>query len=760
MDVESSRSSARTLNSSRSSPDLRSEVQQKARFNTPASRPVGCLRCAGCGSVVTGEHATVEGKTFHFDCFQCSRCRGVIKGNYFPDRGRFSCERCYKEQVPKCVGCGRAIRGQGVTVGSAVYHKACFECSSCRKPIDGAYFLHQGQFFCQPCNEKKAPSCAKCRKKIYGKYFTLGEKIFHHECFTCDICGTITEGRFFTDNDGRHLCEPCNKNQAPRCATCRRGIYMNGVSVNGQMYHPECFQCSNCGQVIVGSYSLEGNNTICEPCSSRSYPRQVCVKCRREIRTQAIIAEGDQPYHRECFACYNCRRSIEGPYITTEEGFLCEICQPRCSICEGPLSGSPSLVISGKHIHSACFRCAECGCNIADNSFNAGRGRYHCIPCHIRFVKDTEEKKLANSITAEKTLKRRNSKRYTLFWRPELVPDSRVALEAMGLRRLQLPKDGNVCICLSAHSGDVGFAHVGEVCLTADESPIVNISYLACALKVLKEHGREPRFSLDPKDPHRIAGELQVKRFFPEWLAGSVVGEVLFQADYVLKELCLGDKSVADIPNVFDDMNTTPDPNQDKCAARQWFVIKRASCTISADGVIIPKVEMSVEARRLVPCDTGYQDAANSDHNDPFVRQAAIVSGKFEELAGRLPAVAELLAFSKALVVALFLLNRPGIYHNKTVVDKYKLPSVPEADGYSLEIPTLARERLTSQVDLDPVDCRVVVGHSRRAMHGGVDLAVPNKRIHSRSIPMRLLDGNARPYPLPLFCGSYAPPAA
>merc|ERR1712232_1055385 len=98
-----------------------------------------------------------------------------------------------------------------------------------------------------------------------------------------------------------------------------------------------------------------------------------------------------------------------------------------------------------------------------------------------------------------------------------------------------MPQSKFVCICYNRQSGHVGCAAPAASC---DPRAAVNVSYLASALQVFQHQGHEPRFSLDPKDPHDLTGHTLVKRFYPSWLASSVVGEVLFQADYALKEIC------------------------------------------------------------------------------------------------------------------------------------------------------------------------------------------------------------------------------
>merc|ERR1719352_357711 len=110
------------------------------------------------------------------------------------------------------------------------------------------------------------------------------------------------------------------------------------------------------------------------------------------------------------------------------------------------------------------------------------------------------------------------------------------------------------------------------------------------------KEGREPFFSLDPVDP-TSANTMQFKRFEPHWLAGTSVGEVLFQADYHLKELSMGEyeQPVVGMKSCFD-LAEDKSFEDDSWRAREWFVIRDAEVRLSEDSVLLPCVKMGVEA--------------------------------------------------------------------------------------------------------------------------------------------------------------------
>merc|ERR1712232_1236010 len=108
----------------------------------------------------------------------------------------------------------------------------------------------------------------------------------------------------------------------------------------------------------------------------------------------------------------------------------------------------------------------------------------------------------------------------------------------------------------------------------------VNLEYLAIAIQVRLREGKEPYFSLDPvAGPHSTS--MQTKRFEPGWLAGTSLGEVLFQADYHLKELSMGEyeQPIVGMKNCFELSNG--EDFSESWNAREWFMVRKAEVHLS-----------------------------------------------------------------------------------------------------------------------------------------------------------------------------------
>jgi len=646
----------------------------------------------------------------------------------------------------QCSACCRPITDRYTKAGGETFHLQCFVCKSCKQAITGSYSKDEAGFTCAHCHEANAPRCKTCHKPVVNRCTTVDGQAYHPECFACGRCKEAISGGYFRDDRGMHICPACHRAQAPVCVGCQLPILEDGIMADERHYHRKCFKCNACARLLTGAFHPENGKVLCEPCHEVAHPPKRCNACACPIRGGGVEVEG-KCFHSGCLRCYSCKGRLEGKFMKSQDGkgFLCDGCQPRCAFCKEPLAGRESLTVDGHRIHSSCFRCLDCTRCIDQRYFQVGSGKYRCLDCHMCHLKKDAEVELTRVESKEAHLKADNSRRHRLFWRPEIVPGPSRALRSLGVSSSQILRSPSVCVIYNKTHGSVCCAATPK----REQAAAVNIWYLICSLKVLREHRREPVFSLDPKDPHDISGETQVKRFEPAWLAGSVVGEVLFQADYALKELCLGERTLPSLPDVFGGLDNTTEGGER--AGRQWFVIQGATVTVTDDGVLVPHVKMGVEARRLTPCAEGYRDAEHTDANDPFVQQARAITQHFKDVASQMKAVGELVALAKSMVVARYLLSK-GCQCDGSMLDKCVLPMVPEEREYGLEIPTLARRRRSSSVGQDPATGQVMVSHEHQAIHGGVDLHVPALQAPAPQMkPVRLLEPAAPRELLPLF---------
>ena len=192
---------------------------------------------------------------------------------------------------------------------------------------------------------------------------------------------------------------------------------------------------------------------------------------------------------------------------------------------------------------------------------------------------------------------------------------------------------------------------------TAEPAASVNLEYLMLALKVRYHACREPLFSLDPVNPENLEKTQLEKRFSPSWLAGTSVGELMFQADYYLKELAMGEHQmpVLGMMSVFD--WSEADNVKGGWTGREWFVVNKAEVKLAPDNTLIPTVKMGVEARTQVCRDGGLEDSPITSRNHPLRKFAESFSKNFDLIAERKHVIFQLRELAKASTMAKFLVD-------------------------------------------------------------------------------------------------------
>lgn len=280
--------------------------------------------------------------------------------------------------------------------------------------------------------------------------------------------------------------------------------------------------------------------------------------------------------------------------------------------------------------------CCQCGLPIDGIQL-----RCRC-PCPMTLA-DLENEEFEAQQQVEWALKRRLRAEYGIGWKDEAIPSNIGPLERLGCSFLESDR---CCLVLK------GGARQLEVAATREKEVSVNLEYLSLALKTGFEMGGQASFSLDMANPADPSSML-VKRIEPTSLAETSMGEVLFQADYYLKELAMGQfeqpvpgmKSC--LESICKDGLITP------WRARVWFVVLDAEVCLSRDNVLIPYVKMGVQAREQ-SMETG-KDAPLTRPDHPLVRYAETFTLNFDAIAEKSRVIYSLREVAKASILAKFL---------------------------------------------------------------------------------------------------------
>ncbi|WVR04102.1 hypothetical protein IAU60_001101 [Kwoniella sp. DSM 27419] len=199
------------------------------------------------------------------------------------------------------------------------------------------------------------------------------------------------------------------------CAGCNNPIIGRIVNAMNQRWHPQCFGCAECGELLehVSSYEWEGK-AYCHLDYHDKFAHR-CHHCRTPIVETRFVTLNDpilgqRYYHELHFFCSECGDPFLDPSKSSAPGTetsrsteeddegetnafvihrghpYCERChlrlhKPKCKACNQPI---PDVAINamGAKWHQECFLCSRCGDDFANNLFFPRDGKAFCTSCY------------------------------------------------------------------------------------------------------------------------------------------------------------------------------------------------------------------------------------------------------------------------------------------------------------------------------------------------------------------------------------------
>jgi hypothetical protein len=405
-------------------------------------------RCFACGEHVTEGGQTINGRTWHHNCFNCTVCHKAFENDtFFEFENEPYCEEhFFQAQGMYCARCSEPIADFAVEALGQKWHTECFTCTECNCPLtstdeDGKeiveYFEAELQPYCkQHFTEKFCDQCLKCSKPIMGTAIeALGGK-WHPECLTCGHCDRqiVEEGQYYnpdivihegTSKDGdetKPYCELCYQEHiCPRCVACNEPIEGMGIFALNKNWHVGCLKCAECACPLGNGTKFFTKDLLpyCHADFLRIFADR-CAGCGEPIdpEEQSVnLTSIGKKYHCACLVCTHCEIPLFGkdagsihqhngePYC--KDHFL-ELACEKCAMCNEPITGSKVKFLN-KHYHRDCMRCFVCDKHLTTEVYGRGSAGLPCCHEHSQTLTMSlppeAQKKLVDSELAEKLAK-------------------------------------------------------------------------------------------------------------------------------------------------------------------------------------------------------------------------------------------------------------------------------------------------------------------------------------------------------------------
>ncbi|XP_037785295.1 uncharacterized protein LOC119581065 isoform X5 [Penaeus monodon] len=245
----------------------------------------GCPRCGG--KVFAAEEMLAKGKSYHRTCFNCKNCRKPLDSVVHcdgPDKDVY-CKVCY----------GKLFGPKGYGFGAGAGTLTCGE----GEEISPIVRPHGNPDAIIPAHEGETP-CPRCGGRVFMAELMMAKgRPFHKKCFKCRQCKRPLDSMVHCDApDGEIYCKLC---YAKKYGPKGYGFAAGGGGV---------LTAEN----IPGGESMPGVNpgsAVLDVSKIRAEEGKGCPRCGGKVFMAEEINARGRPFHKRCYNCCLCHRPLD-----------------------------------------------------------------------------------------------------------------------------------------------------------------------------------------------------------------------------------------------------------------------------------------------------------------------------------------------------------------------------------------------------------------------------------------------------------------
>ncbi|XP_046456524.1 PDZ and LIM domain protein Zasp-like isoform X7 [Daphnia pulex] len=148
----------------------------------------------------------------HFSCAMPDCKRELHDIGFVEEKKQLYCEGCFETHLaPNCSRCSKRVKGDCLNAIGKQFHPECFSCTYCGSLFGNSHFyLEDGLPYCEAdWNELFTTKCYACGYPIEAgdRWVEAMNNNYHSQCFNCSVCKKNLEGQSFLGKSGRPMCK-------------------------------------------------------------------------------------------------------------------------------------------------------------------------------------------------------------------------------------------------------------------------------------------------------------------------------------------------------------------------------------------------------------------------------------------------------------------------------------------------------------------------------------------------------------------------
>nr|XP_057943466.1 prickle-like protein 1a [Doryrhamphus excisus]XP_057943467.1 prickle-like protein 1a [Doryrhamphus excisus] len=178
------------------------------------------------------------------------------------------------------------------------------------------------------------------------------------------------------------VCEQCGKN-----INGGEMVVLASRSVPGMCWHPACFTCSTCSELLVDLIYFYHNGKIHCGRHHAELLKPRCTACDEIIFADECTEAEGRHWHMKHFSCFECETVLGGQRYIMKNGrpYCCgcfeSLYAEFCEACGEHIGvDNAQMTYDGLHWHATetCFSCAQCKSSLMGCPFLPHQGRIYC----------------------------------------------------------------------------------------------------------------------------------------------------------------------------------------------------------------------------------------------------------------------------------------------------------------------------------------------------------------------------------------------